>query len=75
MSLKKKGDKLNSLTEELFQEDEIISSTFEEVIILWCLERIDPSLPNLVYNSFWVHLTEGGAMLKDLRSEIFEVRR
>ena len=30
------------------QQDEILSPTFEEIIILWSLEKIDSRLPNLV---------------------------
>ena len=63
--LKKKGDS------ELLFEDEIISPTFEEVIILWCLEKIDSSLPKQVKEAFSSQLN-GLVTLKDIHHEIFD---
>lgn len=63
--LKKKGDS------ELLFEDEIISPTFEEVIILWCLEKIDSSLPKQVKETFGNQLN-GQVTLKDIHNEIFD---
>jgi hypothetical protein len=38
-NLKKKGDVVEFLNGELL-EDEILSPTFEEIIVLWCIEKI-----------------------------------
>ena len=67
-NLKKKGDTFEDI---ILQEDEIISPTFEEVIVLWCLERIDAGLPNQVFEQFGMHLVQGSS-LKELQEEIFE---
>ena len=69
--LKKKGDVVEFLNGELL-EDEIFSPTFEEIIVLWCLEKIDPDLPELVKQTFKDKL-QGSVTLKDLQSEIFHV--
>ena len=29
-------------------QDEIFTPTFEEVIILWCLEKVNPELPRRI---------------------------
>ena len=36
------GTKIKFLGNFELLEDEILSPTFEEVILLWCLEKIDP---------------------------------
>ncbi len=69
--LKKKGDVVEFLNGEL-SEDEIFSPTFEEIILLWCLEKIDPDLPELIKQSFSGKL-QGSVTLKDLQAEIFHV--
>ena len=51
--------------------DEIISPTFEEVIILWCLEKIDHSLPLLAKKTF-VNRLDDHVTLKELHTEIFQ---
>ena len=67
-NLKKKGDVAN---DDIMQEDEIISPTFEDVIVMWTLEKIDSCLPNLVFDTFGLHLVQGSS-LKQLQEEIFE---
>ena len=52
-------------------EDEILSPTFEEVILLWSLEKIDPRLPFLVNQTFGYRLIDD-LTLKDIQDEIFE---
>ena len=47
-NLKKKGDRVNFYGEQEVLEDELLSSTFEEIIVVWCLEKISPELPKLV---------------------------
>ena len=52
-NLKRKGDRLREDKAHVtLTQDEILSPTFEEVIVLWCLEKIDPSLPKLVKETF-----------------------
>lgn len=70
--LKRKGDKLFSSSQEILSEDEILSPTFEEVIILWCLEKINPSLPSIVKETFSNQL-KGNTSLKEIHEEIFQV--
>ena len=65
--LKCKGTKSNEL--ELL-EDECLSPTFEEVIILWCLEKIDRRLPYLTSQTYGDKLI-GNVTLTDLQEEIF----
>ncbi len=38
------------------QEDETVSPTFDDVILMWCLERIDPRLPDLIYKTLGIRL-------------------
>ena len=67
--LKIKGAKIKDNTELL--EDEILTPTFEEVIVLWCLEKIDHRLPDLTNQTFGEKLI-GDVTLKDLQPEIFQ---
>ena len=68
-NLKKKGDKIDD--SEILMEDEIISPTFEDVIILWCLEKVDPSLPSLIKEKFSNVLKEQH-VLKNIDNLIFQ---
>ena len=67
-NLKKKGDKLG---EDFILEDEIISPTFEDVIILWCLEKINPKLPKKLKEIFGEKIV-GGQSIRELQADIFE---
>lgn len=49
--------------------EEIISPTFEEVIILWCLEKIDQELPLKVEQKFGSEFSSSS--LHDLKDKIF----
>ena len=49
--------------------EEIISPTFEEVIILWCLEKVDQELPLKVEKKFGQELSSSS--LHDLKDTIF----
>ena len=64
-----KGKGMKSNEEELL-EDECMSPTFEDVIILWCLEKIDRRLPYLA-NQIYGEKLVGDVTLKDLQEEIF----
>ena len=75
--LKKKGDKIimpkdQQLLEHELLDDEIISPTFEEVILIWCLEKIDPKLPLQLKEAFNEQL-KSKISLCELQTEIFEV--
>ena len=71
--LKRKGDRINCRTSnQVFLEDEILSPTFEEVIMLWCLEKIDPLLPSQVKKIFSQQF-ENKWCLTELQGDIFEV--
>lgn len=65
--LRKKGSKFGG--NEVI-EDEKISPTFDEIIILWCLERIDQRLPSKVTESFSSKLSDNISLL-DLQTDIF----
>lgn len=68
-NLKKKGDKIGDI---MILADEVLTPTFEEVILLWTLEKIDPHLPELVKDTF-CHQLMTGTTLKDLEEDIFEI--
>ena len=47
--LKKKGDIIKSSLKDLILDyDEVISNTFDQIILVWCLEKIQPELPKLI---------------------------
>ena len=47
--LKKKGDIIKSTLKNLILDyNEIISHTFDEIILVWCLEKIHPKFPRLI---------------------------
>ena len=68
---KRKGHKVKYLNEKELKEDEGISPTFEETIVLWCLEKIDSRLPMHVSKTFG-HQMVGHTTLKDLQVQIFQ---
>ena len=65
-NLKKKGDKVG---DDFILEDEFISSTFEDLIILWCLEKVDPCLPKKVKETFGDEIINGQTV-KNLINQI-----
>ncbi len=68
---KQKGHKIRYLNNKELVEDEGISPTFEETIVLWCLEKIDSRLPMHVSKTFGHQMT-GNTTLKDLQVQIFQ---
>ena len=66
-NLKKTGYRIGDY--ELLQ-DEIITPTFEEVIILWCLDKVQPNLSRKVKIAFNDKLTEG-ISIHEFKNEIF----
>ena len=67
-NLKKKGYRDGEL--ELLQ-DEILSPTFEEVILLWCLDKVQPNLSRKIRPEFNDKLGTGVPMVQ-LKDEIFK---
>ena len=53
------------------KEDEVLSPSFEEAIVLWTLEKIDPRLPMKVSKEY-EHRLGQGTYLSDLHSSIFQ---
>jgi hypothetical protein len=53
------------------KEDEVLSPSFEDAIILWTLEKIDPRLPMKVSKDY-EHRLGQGTYLSDLHSSIFQ---
>ena len=68
---KSKGHKISYLNNKELKEDEGISPTFEETIVLWCLEKIDSRLPMHVSKTFGHQMVEN-TTLKDLQVQIFQ---
>ena len=68
---KRKGHKIKYLNNKELKEDENISPTFEETIVLWCLEKIDSRLPMHVSKTFGHQMVEN-TTLKDLQVQIFQ---
>ena len=70
-NLKKRGHTVHYLNDKNLEQDETMSPTFEETIVLWCLEKIDPRLPMHVNKTFGHQMT-GSTTLKDLQIQIFQ---
>ena len=70
-NLKKRGHQIQYLNNKEMDADETMSPTFEETIVLWCLEKIDPRLPAHVNKTFGHQMT-GHTTLKDLQILIFQ---
>ena len=70
-NMKSKGHKIGYLNNKELKADEEISPTFEETIVLWCLEKIDTRLPMHVSKTFGHQMT-GNTTLKDLQVQIFQ---
>ena len=70
-NLKKAGHRIKYLNEKELEVDEVMSPTFEETIVLWCLEKIDSRLPSHVNKTFGHQMT-GNTTLKDLQITIFQ---
>ena len=70
-NLKKRGHKVGYLNDKELDADETMSPTFEETIVLWCLEKIDSRLPMHVNKTFGHQMT-GNTTLKDLQITIFQ---
>ena len=54
------------------KENETVSPTFEDVILMWCLERIDSKLPGLIYKKIGIKIFQA-PQLCSLTDRIFEL--
>jgi hypothetical protein len=68
-SLRKRGELLLFRNSEPLEEDEEMSPTLENMIVLLWLERIDPRLPKKVSDTF-AHQMVGNTSLRDLQPTI-----
>ena len=70
-NLRKQGDNIDFYCDRELNMDEMLSPTFEEIVVLWCLEKIDTRLPRQVKEAFGERVI-GNVTLKDLQKEIFQ---
>ena len=69
-NMRKKDDKI-LYNNTRMTEDEKLSPTFESVILMWALEKLDARLPSKVQKDFGFRL-EGDTTLIDLQNVIFQ---
>ena len=70
-NLRKQGDVVKYKNNFVLTEDEKLSPSFENAIILWSLEKIDPRLPAKVKRNYGHQMT-GDVTLKDVQPVIFD---
>ena len=70
-NLRKKNDKVMFKNGTLLTEDEQLSPSFENAIVLWTLEKIDPRLPAKVKKNYGHQMT-GNVTLRDIQPVVFE---
>ena len=70
-NLRKQGDVVKYRNDFVLTEDEKLSPSFENAIILWSLEKIDPRLPAKVKKSYG-HQMHGDVTLKDIQPVVFD---
>ena len=70
-NLRKTGDLVKYKNNLRLTEDEKLSPSFENAIVLWSLDKIDPRLPSKVKKDYGHQMT-GDTTLKDLQAVIFE---
>jgi len=68
-SLRKRGETILFRNEEILDNDEEMSPTLENTVVLLWLERIDPRLPSKV-NAVFAHQMVGKTSLRDLQPAI-----
>ena len=69
-NLRRKGD--NDLNGARLKEDEQISPTFKDYIILTALHNIDSRLPDKVKRDYELQLTQKDVYLSDIQTSIFQ---
>jgi hypothetical protein len=70
-NLRKEGEVMQHKGGKVLDVDEILSPTFEDAIVLWVLEKIDPRLPKKVRKDY-EHRLAGNTYLIDLQVTIFQ---
>ena len=70
-NLRKRGDRVRYKNDLPLEADEQLSPSFENAIVLWSLEKIDPRLPSKVKKDYGHQMTND-TTLKDLQPVIFE---
>ena len=70
-NLRKDGEVMTHKGGKVMTADEVLSPTFEDAIVLWALEKIDPRLPRKVRKDYEHRLT-GDIYLIDLQLTIFQ---
>ena len=70
-NLRKQGDIVQYRNNFTLTEDEKLSPSFENAIILWTLEKIDARLPAKIKKNYGHQMT-GNTTLKDIQPVIFE---
>ena len=68
-NLRREGDIYDG---DIVLEDEILSPTFEDAIVVWSLERIHPMLPELVDKHFGHQFGINGVGISSLQDKIFK---
>ena len=70
-NLRKKNDTVKYKANHVLAVDEQLSPSFENAIVMWALEKIDPRLPAKVKKNYGHQMT-GDTTLKDLQPIIFQ---
>ena len=70
-NLRKEGDRIQYKNNQIMLEDEKLSPSFENAIVLWTLNKIDPRLPARVKKNYGYQMT-GNTTLRDVQPVIFE---
>ena len=70
-NLRKQGDIVHYKNDFALPEDEKLSPSFENAIVLWALEKIDPRLPSKVKKNYGYQMT-GNMTLRDIQPVVFE---
>ena len=65
-NLRKQGDRIKYKNDLLLTEDEKLSPSFENAIVLWALDKIDPRLPAKVKKDYGHQRTSNRSYLKIL---------
>ena len=70
-NLRRKGEVMTHKGGKALDDNEVLSPSFEDTIVLWSLEKIDPRLPKKVRKDYEHRLT-GNTYLIDLQVTIFQ---
>lgn len=70
-NLRKEGEVMTHKGGKVLTQNEVLSPSFEDAIVLWALEKIDPRLPKKVRKDY-EHRLAGNTYLIDLQVTIFQ---